>query len=150
MVTRMNIVPAEIDDFDQVYSLICELEQNELDKQSCFETYSENLKANNIYYILVKNESDTIAFASLHIQKLLHHCAKIGELQEIIIRKDMRSLGVGELLFQYVLKIAQNNGCKLLEVCCNKKRLASHQFYYKMRMVNNHYKFSIPICLELY
>ena len=118
----MEIMTASIDHLEIVYNLLCELENDLLDKNDFAKVYQSNIKNDDVYYILAVCNLNIIGFASLHIQKLLHHCATIGEIQEIIISKEHQGLGAGAMLFNELKKIAAITKCIQLEVCCNLKR----------------------------
>ena len=141
----LQILKAENKDFDVVYELICELESAIMNKQALYEVYSHNLMRHDIHYILAVDDLHVVGFASLHIQQLLHHAAKIGEVQEIIVRKEKQGLGIGKALFDAIKTIAIEKGCMQLEVCCNQARKGSHEFYTKQGALNSHYKFTLPL-----
>lgn len=133
---------AEQEDVVKVYDLIVELENQVIDFNSFKNVYFENLCNPQIYYYLCTDNNEIVGFISIHIQALLHHAAKIAEIQELIIRKDMKKRGIGSALFNKAMDISKQNKCLQIEVCCNQKRTASHIFYQKMGMTNNHFKFS--------
>ncbi len=143
----MEIVNATMQHLDDVYKLICELESEDLDRDKFSKLYQNNINNSNVHYLLALDGSSIIGFASLHIQQLLHHCAKIGELQEMIVSKSQQGAGIGSVLFNQIKEIAIENDCQQLEVCCNKAREKSHQFYLKQGMKESHFKFthSIPL-----
>jgi len=138
----MEIVTAIIEHSNEIYELICELENEFLDKEEFLQIFQSNLNNKNIYYLVALEESSIIGFASLHIQKLLHHCARIGEIQELIVSKARQGSGVGTELFIHIKEIADKNNCEILEVCCNRRREKSHQFYLKQGMEQSHFKFT--------
>lgn len=138
----MEIINGTIDHLEDVYKLICELENGNLEKDNFTRIYQDNINNKDIYYFLAIKELKIIGFASFHIQKLLHHCAKIGEIQEIIILEDEQSSGVGTALFNRIKEVAVQNECVQLEVCCNLAREKSHQFYIKQGIKRSHYKFT--------
>ena len=138
----MEIMPASILHLDIIYNLICELEGEMLNKDAFSKIYRGNLEDKNIFYLVAVRDEAVIGFASLHIQNLLHHCAKIGEIQEIIISKTLQGAGVGSALFNKIADIAAANGCSDLEVCCSRARVKTHPFYLKQGMIKSHYKFT--------
>lgn len=138
----MKIVNAKPEHFPQVYALICELEQEEPDRETFREIYARNLENPDITYLLALDGDEGCGFASLHIQYLLHHAARIAELQEIVVAGDRRGQGLGALLFQEVRRLARAAGCPQLEVCCNRQRKESHKFYLRQGMEKSHYKFT--------
>lgn len=137
----MEIIKATVNHLDSVYELVCELEGEKLNKNDFSRIYMNNINHDDIHYLVAVEQSDIIGFASLHIQKLLHHCAEVGEIQEIIITKKWQGSSIGTLLFKRITEIAVLNKCLQLEVCCNKIREKSHSFYIKQGMIKSHYKF---------
>ena len=80
----MKLRMASKDDMNEVYRLICELEDCNLDKQQFEYVYVENLEDNDVDYVIAmeENSEKIIGFISVHTQKLLHHAGKIAEIQE--------------------------------------------------------------------
>ena len=141
----VEIIKAAMSHLDAVYNLICELEGEALDKYDFMRIYQENIDDRNVHYVLAADRSGVIGFASLHIQKLLHHCAKTGEIQEIIISEKYQGAGAGTELFDYLVKTAVSSGCTHLEVCTRKVREKTHEFYLKQGMKQSHYKFVLDL-----
>jgi len=141
----MEIIAASIAHLENVYELICELENDVLDKDDFSRIYRENLNDASIHYFLAVDGQTIIGFASLHIQKLLHHCALVGEIQEIIIAKNQQGSGAGTALFNKIKETATLNNCSLLEVSYGRGREKSHDFYLKQGMTKSHFKFTFKI-----
>ena len=141
----MEIIEARIDHLEDVYKLLCELENETLDKSKFTQIYRDNMYNSNIHYFLAIDELNVVGFASLHLQKLLHHCAQVGEIQEIIISKNQQGKGTGTALFNKLKETAIRYNCLLLEVCCNVLREKSHNFYLKQDMKKSHYKFTYQL-----
>ena len=144
----MKIINASPKHLEVVYRLICELEDAKIDREDFAQVYLDNINNHDVYYLLAVKEDDVVGFASLHVQKLLHHCAKIGEIQEIIIDRKQQGLGIGSMLFNKIVEIAESNECLQLEVCCSIARELSHKFYLNHGMEKSHYKFTRAINTE--
>lgn len=140
----MEIIAAKAEHFDSVYELMCELENDQMDRSRLFLIYSANLKNPDVHYFVASNDSEIVGFASVHVQLLLHHAAKVAELQEMIVSKKSQGHGIGSLLFEQAKEIAAKENCIQLEVCCNQKCKESHRFYLKKGMLNSHFKFIKP------
>lgn len=141
----MEIIRATIDHLNVVYDLVCELENECLDEDDFSRIFRENMNNSDVYYLLAVDESNIVGFASLHIQKLLHHCAHIGEIQEIVVSKKQQCSGIGSALFKSIKQMAVLNRCLQLEVCCNQAREKGRQFYLKQGMKETHSKFSYSL-----
>lgn len=136
---------AKIEDAEQIYKLIEELEGTSLNKPLFLKVYLNNLSNPQVHYYVYDNNKAINGFVSMHIQLLLHHTSKIAEIQELIVCKELQGRGIGKQLFEKVIATAKENECAQVEVCCNQKRKLSHIFYQKMGMQNNHFKFSLSI-----
>lgn len=141
----MECINVTMENSEDVYYLLCELEHTEVDKKSFEEVFKNNLVNPDIHYLLATDKQNIIGFASLHIQHLLHHVAKVAEIQEIIVDKHYQGQGVGKMLFNRLKEIAIENECVLIEVCCNQIRKKSHEFYLKQNMKSSHYKFTLNL-----
>ena len=136
-----QIREAVIEDRQQVYGLISALEENEINRDEFSDVYISNLSNPSVYYFVYERDHTILGFVSLHMQKLLHHTGNISEIQEIIVDKSARGTGIGKLLFQKAQEISRKKGCRQMEVCCNQRRLSSHQFYRAQGMSCQHFKF---------
>ena len=141
----MEIRKAEEHDLDSVFSLICELEENQIDKNHFCTVYLNNLSDINIFYIVAEEHGKVVGFASMHIQQLLHHAGRIAEIQELIVIKQYQGSGIGYMLTKELKTIAVNNYCINIEVCCNRMRVESHAFYEKLGMKKSHFKFTLQL-----
>ena len=141
----MQIRKAKEHDLDSIFSLICELEENQIDKNHFCTVYINNLSDINIFYIVAEEHGEVVGFASMHIQQLLHHVGRIAEIQELIVINQYRGFGIGYMLTKELKSIAVNYNCINIEVCCNRMREESHTFYKKLGMKKSHFKFTLQI-----
>lgn len=138
----MNVRRAKQADVLSIYNLITELEETMLDIKVFTSMYLDNISNSNIYYIIFEKDSKIIGFASLHIQKLLHHVSKVAEVQELVVTESYRNYGIGKIMYDELKAIAKEEGCSQIEVCCNMNRERTHIFYQKNGMSKTHYKFT--------
>lgn len=47
----MDIIKAEVKHFDSIYSLICELENEQVDKEALFQIYLKNIETSDIFLL---------------------------------------------------------------------------------------------------
>lgn len=134
---------ATLNDLQGVYNLICELEMETMPAKEFEDIYSKNITREDIHYLVVENKGELIAFGSMHIQSLLHHSADVAEIQELIIKDDFRGKGIGKKLIDRLKEISKEKRCELIEVCCNRKRIDSHEFYEHNGFNKSHYKFTL-------
>lgn len=138
----MEIIYATAQDFNEIFNLMCELEEDILDKEAFATIFKKNLKNENIHYLVAKDGADIIGFISLYTHDLLHHVSKIAEVQELIVTARFQGQGIGYALLQKAKDIAIDQSCYQLEVCCNMSRTGSHKFYEKQSLAKTHYKFT--------
>lgn len=137
----MRLRSAIKDDLKDIYHLICNLEDCNIDFPEFNQIYLENIGNKSIHYVVVEDKDKIVGFISLHIQKLLHHVGKVSEIQELIVEESYRGLRIGKVLFEEAKRISKESGCIQLEVCCSSKREKSHMFYLSQNMKKTHYKF---------
>ncbi|KPU46135.1 aminoalkylphosphonic acid N-acetyltransferase [Oxobacter pfennigii] len=141
----MNIRKAEKNDMEDVFSLICELEERKMDKSNFCTVYLNNLSDSRIHYIVAEQPGKIIGFISIHIQQLLHHAGSIAEIQELIVTEEWQGSGIGHMMFETAKNIASENNCINIEVCSNRRREKSHLFYEKIGMKKSSYKFILQL-----
>lgn len=141
----MKITKAKPEDAEAVYHLICALEKTSPPQGEFVRVYQKNLLNPEILYLVCKFQGRVIAFGSLHMQLLLHHCGAVAEIQELVVQPNLRGEGVGAALFSALKAEARQRNCVLLEVCCNRGRERAHRFYEKCGMERSHYKFTLKM-----
>lgn len=130
-------------DLPDVYRLICELENDTFEYESFSRIFEDNLQSENCFYLVAGIENRIVGFISLHIQRLLHHCGGVGEIQEFYIDKEYRGKGIGRHLMDEVKQYAADNQVKSLEVTSNKRRTENVQVYESLGFKLTHNKFTI-------
>ena len=141
----VEILPAASSQLEEIYLLICELEGTPVSRKGFSACYRQNLENPQVHYFVAQEGGRVLGFISLHIQQLLHHAAKVAEIQELVVCGQLRGQGIGKLLFAAAKEAAVREGCLQLEVCCNRSRVMSHTFYLRQGMTNRHFKFCLPL-----
>lgn len=141
---------AEPGDLQRVFELICELERDgdeKMDFASFAPVYLKNCEDRNAYYLLAIESGEAAeaaeaaaGFGSMHVQRLLHHCGAVAEVQELIVAEDRRGGGIGRQLLEALEEEAKLRGCRQIELCCNRKRVASNEFYGHQGYGKTHFK----------
>ncbi|MEM1120548.1 MAG: GNAT family N-acetyltransferase [Bacteroidota bacterium] len=132
---------ARPEDVKAVFRFIEELEDEKLNYQHFERIYLQNLANVNHFYLVAELNDEAIGFISCHTQLLLHHCGRVGEIQELFVAAAHRSKKVGQLLIEAIERIAVEENWINLEVTCNKKRVRTHGFYRKNDFYGTHLKF---------
>ena len=126
---------------EMIYELIVELEKTEPDREAFHRVFRRNLEQDGIFYGAAVEDGRIVGFISLHIQELLHHAGRIGEIQELIVTGQVQGRGAGRRLVEWADVTAGEQGCFQIEVCCNLARPESHLFYERVGMKKSHFKF---------
>ena len=143
MQSNLQIKKVKTQDLDFVYKSICELENEELGFEIFAAIFHENIANPNNLYLIAENENEGVGFISFHTQNLLHHCGRVGEIQEFFINENHRGKGIGKQLVEKILQYAEENKLKSIEVTTNKRRVENVMIYENLGFTLSHNKFTI-------
>ena len=150
MDSKVEIRKIENQDLDFVYKAICELENEELDLKVFKEIFNENISNPKNLYLIAENENEGLGFISFHTQNLLHHCGRVGEIQEFFIDQNHRGKGIGRQLIDKIMQFADQNNLKSIEVTTNRRREENVLIYENLGFTLSHNKFTIYSKLSRY
>ena len=88
-------------------------------------TFEEELKNENSYYLVGKINDKIVCFAG--IKSVLDD----ADIMNIVTRKDYRNLGIGSIIFEKIIDYAKQNGIKKLTLEVNEKNLPAIHLYEK-------------------
>lgn len=128
-----------------IYAFICLLEDSALDRNAFNAVYQRNLHNSDIYYLVAEQYGAVLGFVSCYVQHLLHHAGKVGEIQELFVRPEVRSQGIGQQLIAALNTLALQENFVNLEVTTNQKRLDTIRFYERELFIRTHVKLVKPI-----
>jgi (aminoalkyl)phosphonate N-acetyltransferase len=131
---------AHFEDIEVLYVMLCDLENEMLDKKRFTEVFRKNLENKNITYLIAELDNRVVGMASCHVQLLLHHSAPVAEIQEMYVEAELRSQGIGQRLIEEILVFARKRGADYLEVTSNETRAATHRFYKREGFQKTHVK----------
>lgn len=141
--TTIEIRKIRKQDLNFVYKSICELENEELDFEIFKSIFNENISNPNNLYLIAENETEALGFITFHTQNLLHHCGCVGEIQEFFIHQNHRGKGIGRQLIEKIMRFADQNNLKSIEVTTNRKRVENVLIYENLGFTLSHNKFTI-------
>ena len=144
---KINIMIREalIEDIDMIFEFICKLENSQFDYNTFRSIYGKNIANPDCHYLVAIQNGLTIGFISCHAHDLLHHCGKVGEIQELYIDPAYRNQGFGRLLIDEIIKIAKIEHFTSLEVSSNKKRTENVSIYEHFGFRLTHNTFTMEI-----
>ncbi|GAB2577456.1 GNAT family N-acetyltransferase [Spirosoma areae] len=146
--TFINDLPirtATVTDAPVVYTFLCELEETGIDRAAFDTIFQQNLANPSVHYLVAEQAGEVIGFVSCHVQSLLHHGGRVGEIQELFVRSDVRSQQIGHQLIVALTAVAIREGFVNLEVTTNQKRLDTLRFYERESFKQTHFKLVKPI-----
>ena len=133
---------ATLNDWQQVYGLICELKQREFDRNAFRTGFAANLLDPHFRYQLALHNGQTVAMLGLHLQFHLHHVNWIAEIQELVVMPHARGLGVGKRLLAWAEQEARQAGAEMIELSTSTGRRDAHRFYQREDYQPTHVRFT--------
>ena len=131
-----------IADCEEVYNMICEMEQKQLPFDRFSAIYQRQIRDKNYYCLVCEWENHVIGVLNLRFEEQLHHSDYTAEIIEFAVDSTCRNQGIGKEMFEKACELAKDFGCAQIEVACNQLRADTHRFYLREGMHNFHFKFS--------
>lgn len=119
---------------------MCALEELSLDQTAFLAVFDRNLADPTVHYLVAEWAGEVVGFVSCHVQYLLHHGGKVGEIQELFVRPDARNQRIGQQLIQALHALATQEHFINLEVTTNQKRTDTIRFYERESFNRTHVK----------
>ncbi len=128
-------------DINDVYNLMCVLENTTFDYEEFKKAY--NYKLNKLETLMIKavHEDKTVGFLNMDIEYKLHHVKKIANIEELVVLDEYRSHGIGKALLEYAINHARNQECELVELVSSFPRTRAHEFYLRHGFAKTSYNF---------
>ena len=141
----MKIRKLESNDMKQSYKLLNELYENKIEYDIFVNKYNNSLKDNNFYGIVAEENGIILGvLISLVINRLVKS-KNILFVDDLIVNKDYRSNGIGDLLMQNTINFAKEHNCETIELKSYINNEKSHKFYEKNGFKKLHYVFKKKI-----
>jgi len=70
-----------------------------------------------------------LGVATLHATPVLHRAGPVGRVTALVVDASLRGCGIGRALMAAAEEWAAAQGCVLLEVTSNQRRVDAHKFY---------------------
>ncbi len=92
--------------------------------------HCDQLSSNtHIYVIRNKDATKVLASGSLLIEKkFIHHLGSVGHIEDIIVDRDCRGLGLGKMIIDHLSNKAKDGGCYKVILNCDRDNV---KFYEK-------------------
>lgn len=132
---------ATIDDLEDVYQLICILENKQINKEHFIQTYQRALEDKDTIY-MVYRDNQIKGFISFVVHHYLHHDQDMGEIVELVVDPKYRSQKIGEKLIYRIEGEARKRGLEQIELSTSTYRKDAHRFYETHGYEMNHYNYT--------
>lgn len=136
------IEEARLEDLEEVYNLICILEDDEINKDHFINVYKKAINNQNVKYLVYRKDHQIVGFLSFYIHKFLHHNNDTGEIVELIVKPEYRSLHIGDALICTIEEFAKECSLEQIELSTSTYRKRAHAFYEKHGYLKDHYNYT--------
>ena len=103
------------------------------------------LQQNRFHYVFVVEDEligKLVASATLLIEpKFIHGCSAVGHVEDLVVHKEYRGLGLAKDLVQRCVRVCQKENCYKVILNCDK---ANCSFYQKLGFVEK----NLQMCLR--
>lgn len=94
------------------------------------------------YQLAFLADGEVKAVAGFRISEWLATEGKYFEIEDLVVKNGERSKGYGGKLFDWLVKHAEENGCRHIRLVSRVIRVDAHRFYMNKRMTIEAYYFS--------
>lgn len=135
------IEKASLEDLDDVYELICVLENKDINREHFNQVYKDGLNNKDVIFLVYRKEK-VLGFLSFYVHHYLHHHKDTGEIVELVVSPEYRGLRIGDRLIKEIESIARSLNLEQIELSTSTYRLKAHQFYEKHGYEKGHYNYT--------
>ncbi len=132
---------AKMEDREDIYRLICILENKKINKEH-FNCVFENALQNEDVIFLIYRDEKVCGFLSFQINHYLHHDGNTGEIVELVVDPNKRGKNIGSQLIEKIEEIAKLKNLEQIELSTSTYRTEAHHFYEKNGYVKSHYNYT--------
>lgn len=135
------IEKAKLEDLEEIYTLMCILENKELNKQHFTDVFQQGLQDKDVIYLVFRQER-ILGFLSFTIHHFLHHHQDIGEIVELVVLPESRGQKIGKQLLEAIEKQARQLHLEQIELSTSTYRKQAHHFYEQNGYEMLHYNYT--------
>ncbi len=139
------IEQANKDDIEEVYELICLLENKQINKSHFQKVFCDSISRQDIYFLVYKLDNRIIGFMSLYIHCYLHHHRDTMEIVELVVDPHYRRQHIGKQFLDYAYNLALKHNLEEIDLSTSIYRKDAHRFYENNGFIKNHYNYTKEI-----
>lgn len=132
---------ARLEDLDEIYSLMCILENKQLDRQHFIDVFQRGLSHKDVIYLVYRQEK-ILGFLSFTVHHFLHHDRDTGEIVELVVLPESRGQKIGKQLIEEIERQARLLHLEQIELSTSTYRKQAHHFYEKNGYEMLHYNYT--------
>ncbi|MBF0506712.1 MAG: GNAT family N-acetyltransferase [Nitrospirae bacterium] len=83
-------------------------------------------------YVAVSGNDIMGVFSLLIMDNMAHKGAPSGIIEDVVVREDLRRLGIGRRMMNFAMYLCKKKGCYKLALSSNIQRESAHRFYEKL------------------
>lgn len=137
----MKIRNIKLEDLDGVFELLNELYEGKIDYSIFVEKYKKTLQDDNSYSIVAIEDNNVVGVLISRIINRLAKAKNILFIDDLIVNKKCRNVGIGKLLIQNATTYAISKDCGALELTSMIVNVNAHRFYENNGFEKKQYKF---------
>ena len=135
---------AVADDVDRVFELLKQLWPDKVFvKENTRAAFRRGLQHD--IYICLEAQGNVAGFCSLSVKNSLWEDGELAHISELVVDHQLRGNGFGTALIQSAIKLAQDRGCKRIELDSAFHRDVAHEFYETLGFERRAYLFSLKL-----
>lgn len=139
------VAKAQTQDFEAIFQLLVQLWPEKKKTNNLKQAFEQSLQLENQVCLVAKEDKKIIGFVSLAITIRLWTEGHIGHINEFVVDEIYREKGVGTELLAQITKIAEEKGCKKIELDSGVHREKAHKFYENKGFKKRGYVFSMDL-----
>lgn len=132
---------AQQKDLEEIYALMCILENKQLNKQHFRAIFQNGLNQEDVIYLVYRQEK-ILGFLSFTIHHYLHHDKDTGEIVELVVLPESRGQKIGKQLLEEIERQARLLHLEQIELSTSTYRKQAHHFYEQNGYEMLHYNYT--------
>jgi len=141
MEDKSMIKEVSLEHMNDIYQLICVLENTQLCRESFEKKFLMGINDPNVFYYVYEMNHCIVGFMSLYIHHYLHHNKATAEIVELVVSPEARGQKIGDQLIRYVEDLAKKMQLEEIELSTSTYRKRAHRFYEAHGFIMNHYNY---------
>ena len=116
----LNIRKLNLNDYDQYFTLINDFRETNFSKDQFIKIMDKISDYTNIW--VAEIDDQLIACATiLYEYKFIHNIGKVGHLEDVCVKREVRGKGYGQILINHLVNEARKNNCYKIILDCKEE-----------------------------